>query len=583
MEVSEPSESTNSPSAARPKRSRTGCLTCRTRRRKCDENKPKCQNCLSKGFECRYAATFQILGKNNYTAEVESSVKYGKVRFVSDDGDQPAMEDADRRPVITGRYTENSPSLSSPAVSIPLRAEKSLTRTESQSRPAELQHAASHTPSPNSYAFALHGLLALGSGNGASDGLTFSPIEESREQPVMSVFDNVDPSGIHTAPSSKEVGDERTGHTEVGDVWQSTSPILTQLDVNAYGRVATAESPYAPTPGSGLNSVKHDITKVGSTSGASTHRTRISDISTSGWVITPDAVSTDVALELLKHYRYHIAPWLDICDSNQCFGVEVLALSAETSNFRYGVLALADASLHRTRMSQMQETADNNRETIAEQDVIQCAILDVFRILRDATTDLASFWRREEEAGDGRKILETLLPQLSSDSTLASCAYWLLVRLVMGCALMASTPVRISLPFVAENLFRSAGNGSIPRCAQDAMALCVDAIMFSQGDEDRWLQQRYGLNRVEVWKTLIQGFVHWYKHRPQEFQPIIELYPKDGVRSDNDFPTIVFTGGAAILANQLYHTGMLLLLQNKPRFAEKPNSNSSSMSTLWYV
>lgn len=107
--------------------------------------------------------------------------------------------------------------------------------------------------------------------------------------------------------------------------------------------------------------------------------------------------------------------------------------------------------------------------------------------------------------------------------------------------------------------------------------------MFSQGDEDRWLQQRYGLNRVEVWKTLLQGFAHWYKHRPQEFQPIIELYPKDGVQSDNDFPMVVFTGGAAILANQLYHTGMLLLLQNKPRFADRPSSSSSVMSTLWHA
>lgn len=148
---------------------------------------------------------------------------------------------------------------------------------------------------------------------------------------------------------------------------------------------------------------------------------------------------------------------------------------------------------------------------------------------------------------------------------------------------MATKPVRIPLPFIAGNLFRSAGTDSIARCAQDAIALCVDAVMFSQGDEDRWLQKRYGLNRVEVWETLVQGFVHWYMHRPLEFQPIIELYPKDGVRSDNDFPTIVFTGGAAILANQLYHTGMLLLLQNKPRFADKPSSTSSSMSILWYV
>lgn len=121
------------------------------------------------------------------------------------------------------------------------------------------------------------------------------------------------------------------------------------------------------------------------------------------------------------------------------------------------------------------------------------------------------------------------------------------------------------------------------QCAFDAIALCVDSAMFARGDEDRWLQHRYGLNRVEVWKALVQGFAHWYMHRSQSFQPIIELYPKDGMSTEDDYPTIVFTSGAALLANQLYHTGMLLLLQNKPRFANKPSQNTPSMSTLWHA
>jgi hypothetical protein len=41
-------------SADRRKRVKTGCSTCRTRRRKCDEQKPECGNCLSKGFTCQY-------------------------------------------------------------------------------------------------------------------------------------------------------------------------------------------------------------------------------------------------------------------------------------------------------------------------------------------------------------------------------------------------------------------------------------------------------------------------------------------------------------------------------------------------
>ena len=143
--------------------------------------------------------------------------------------------------------------------------------------------------------------------------------------------------------------------------------------------------------------------------------------------------------------------------------------------------------------------------------------------------------------------------------------------------------MRIPLPFIAEKLFRSESSDGIERCAQNAMALCVDAVMFSQGDEDQWLQERYGLNRVEVWKTLIHGFVHWYKYRPQEFQPVIELYSKDGMQSEDDFPMVVFSGGAAILANQLYHTGMMLLLQNKPRFADLPSSTSTAMSSVWHA
>ncbi|WPG99475.1 Hypothetical protein R9X50_00229000 [Acrodontium crateriforme] len=39
-------------------RVRTGCLTCRKRRRKCDEQKPRCENCRSKNFECNYPSAF---------------------------------------------------------------------------------------------------------------------------------------------------------------------------------------------------------------------------------------------------------------------------------------------------------------------------------------------------------------------------------------------------------------------------------------------------------------------------------------------------------------------------------------------
>jgi hypothetical protein len=118
---------------------------------------------------------------------------------------------------------------------------------------------------------------------------------------------------------------------------------------------------------------------------------------------------------------------------------------------------------------------------------------------------------------------------------------------------------------------------------QKAIALCGDAAMYVQGDDDQWLQQRYDLNRAEIWQTLIDDLDVWFEQRPQEFLPIIELYPKDGVQIDNEFPCIVFTSGAALLANQLYHCGMMLLLQKRPRFPAKCGSGSAFLSTLWHI
>ncbi|KAL9057043.1 MAG: hypothetical protein Q9162_002591 [Coniocarpon cinnabarinum] len=44
-------------------RTKTGCLTCRERKKKCDETKPMCTNCQRGGFECKgYSQTHQLRG-----------------------------------------------------------------------------------------------------------------------------------------------------------------------------------------------------------------------------------------------------------------------------------------------------------------------------------------------------------------------------------------------------------------------------------------------------------------------------------------------------------------------------------------
>ncbi|KIW15137.1 hypothetical protein PV08_05182 [Exophiala spinifera] len=66
------------------RRVRTGCLTCRKRRRKCDEGKPTCKNCVDKSLSCRYGLniTFVDGTPNESTATSHKTARQTTTRSV---------------------------------------------------------------------------------------------------------------------------------------------------------------------------------------------------------------------------------------------------------------------------------------------------------------------------------------------------------------------------------------------------------------------------------------------------------------------------------------------------------------------
>lgn len=59
---------------SKPKRTRTGCLCCRRRHKKCDEVKPNCTFCRSKGIECEWPVKGAIfVNYNTGSNPLESS------------------------------------------------------------------------------------------------------------------------------------------------------------------------------------------------------------------------------------------------------------------------------------------------------------------------------------------------------------------------------------------------------------------------------------------------------------------------------------------------------------------------------
>jgi hypothetical protein len=118
-----------------------------------------------------------------------------------------------------------------------------------------------------------------------------------------------------------------------------------------------------------------------------------------------------------------------MCDASQPFGVDILILSMKSAKIRSAVLALADASMHKDRISQLQKLADYNTGANGKREPMENAVLNVFRILREVVIDLTGFWRQQEEATHGEHLLGSILLLSQSVSSVAPSIYWVLVRL----------------------------------------------------------------------------------------------------------------------------------------------------------
>ncbi|KAL1965276.1 hypothetical protein VTN77DRAFT_5878 [Rasamsonia byssochlamydoides] len=155
------------------------------------------------------------------------------------------------------------------------------------------------------------------------------------------------------------------------------------------------------------------------------------------------------------------------------------------------------------------------------------------------------------------------------------------LKLDVSVALASDTAVRvplpISFPFNLSELHHTDIYRRVFHYAHLPLLLCANALLWCNDDSSPH-------RPIDSWMQLVDELERWYRMRPQEFQPMLELDSRDRM-IDGNFPVILFTNGAGIFGNQLYHTAMLLLLLNKPRTARVDDSHSrpSVISPLWHA
>ncbi|TEA15296.1 Sterol uptake control protein 2 [Colletotrichum sidae] len=575
-------------SAAKPrhKRTRTGCLKCRIRRRKCDEGKPQCRRCLEGNFECQYGPRLTFLNKNALTVSPSTqeskpvaAPRYSRLQFVNPGTSRQDAKDTlaspASEPLQSTPTTDNAPVITSPSAShTPI---VTTFQVNLNSQPP-------HPPTPKPH-----------------------PVEPrivQNHHPAPPQWRA--PSLVHDVLSSParnlDITTKLPGPSPNNDAAYETA-LNVLLSLGSEGTTGLVQSPDHGSAsfalGNGMGGLSpRDLVSVSPSS--------ISDRRDSSVMYAPTApLSQDRLLQLIRHFRYHVAPWLDLCDMGQTFGLHVPRLAIESEGVSHALLAMAataqqadlrthgDAGYLRS-LAESAPIKQSGTTTIDDAELAQVALLTACRFISDVPDAWAELHLLDE--GFWSVALNTAGPK-----TVAILS--VLVRLQLAAALVTGSPMTVpdqltpdptshswTSSVVAETIFQSAIEPLL-LCAR-VVNLCAGVVPppLPSAAADHDLGPPPPLpTPVHHWTLLLDALNLWYANRAQEFRPMVEM---DG--DENLFPVILFTNGAAVFANQLYHTAVLLLLQNKPRTWQASSAGSAgggggggskrtSLSPLWHA
>ncbi|KAL6907145.1 hypothetical protein GGI43DRAFT_420899 [Trichoderma evansii] len=548
------------PQGARKKRARTGCLRCRTRRRKCDERKPRCQRCLDADAECSYGPRLSFLQKNAITApdirstpldgKYNDTRNYSKIQFVG--GEQIRQKDA-------------SPSKTSqpliPSTLSPGGEDTFICDSPSLRSDLEPITISTRINEPSSF--------------GSSSDNTYRGDDTT-------VAKSLDPQipddlSLHHHENSQDQNMMRQG-----DSFEIALDVLMTLGVGDH----RADTPVQGTPNTG--GFEEDnallplptLETLGDT-GPLSHR-------------VAEQLSMGRSIELLRHYRYKIAPWLDICDTKQTFGLVIphLAMRSDLSFDALLELCRASYKIHHYHIGSAGSpmTTDTSHLTDPIENFLEQSkpwevnLWPILAATKKFLTDPPEAWDDALRKSNFLQKTYSHILESSPPNILNVHMLWLLARLGTAAALLKE-----SSPFLNSNILKSLLQSSSQRgsnmghteyYAHETLALCAEVLEFAFGDQDvaSSFDTEPPKPRAVRWKSIVNQLNDWYSNRPPIFHSVIELNDEK-----NPFPIIYFTNGTAVFANQLYHTAMMLILAHKPRTVQLEQRRTPSLSQLWHA
>ncbi|KAL3491888.1 fungal-specific transcription factor domain-containing protein [Aspergillus germanicus] len=575
------------------KRTRTGCVNCSRRRRKCDEIKPACTGCKRRGERCQWRMLGAFRDSNIKVLEAEHpsmnqavsrpSKRQGKFKILAvepskrKDGKNEANNALDRgnkSPVADVAIVLSPPAVADPA---PCPALSPSPTPETNSNPIPDQF-----PSPEPMVEDL---------TSPSNSTQFASSNDL-SQPYLS--------------SPEFVVDELTALRNLSSSYPGMTPplfdstVFSDLDNPAndiFLPGSAYEALHTALRNRQLWTARPDIPSrpASPTSTSVPERGRSESRARTGrFEVSPDRENI-----LWQNYLNEICLWLDMFDNHRHFASTFPQMAKSAPHLRYSILALSARQMERKHGEKSQsESLSLYQEAIhlllpeleskSTPVIASCVILCVLEMLSCNPKE----WRRHL---DGCAYLIQAAEINGFSGKEEQALFWCFARMDVCGGLISEEETIIPIyhwlpstmnPSDATSLFLASdhdtyANYTVYLCAQTLGVLfrrtsSSTTSMYPGSPDDS--SESY----VARWSCLFDAVEQWYENRPSQMKSIFSVSTATAADwgRERAFPTVLYANGAAISGNQLYHTCSLLLLQRKPKtlsLARRPKS------VLWHA
>ncbi|KAG7876422.1 hypothetical protein KL938_004490 [Ogataea parapolymorpha] len=555
------------------RRVRTGCLTCRRKHKKCDENRPKCDFCTAKGLECVWPEEVKknVFVNNSFKDFCFSQSKHRDRFRKPTDFDLPSS-----LAPLDYHLGPDDPRTRKKAYSLDV-ADHYLSAFDGYSRKNE------YLDAPLTTAYPL-----LETSESPLSGLFNAPQElpsqltrtPSFGASSLSYFDTLQSYSMNPSLSSGSNDKTSTASSVSSDM------SLAKKDADFEHRYSFAEPQkksrygldYYDLPNTLNDLMCLFIATKDSTSGSKLpNNETIFEIFTDKSTMEAPSIDDHEMMLLMETYIDQIAHFLNKSDETQCniFMTKIPELAHKFPSLKYAILALASRHLEKVRpdysgektlqyytysLQQLSMCLNSDKNT--PEMVATCVLLCYFEIL---STNPDSWHSRLENCGSMLKVCHI---NARSETELEKALFWSFAALDIGCCAVGDRKTVVH----AEDWFGT----DAPSCPTDT-GTALQSMLYLSCQIFQLVSSNDAQSEFDsCWKSLWKQLGDWERTRSSNMRGFC-------FKRDNSFPETLFSSSTALCANQLFHTCCILMLQTKPRLVKlcEPEKQERTPDTLF--